>query len=71
MDIQKYLTYYLVFSFILACNSISLQLILFDSLQSQLLFDVLCFKMDHVVMKQNINLRLIRAKPPLSILKSV
>ena len=34
---------------ILACNSISL--IPFNSLESQLLFDVLCFNMDQVVME--------------------
>ena len=56
MEVQKYfvkkidfLTYYFDISFILGCNSISQ--IPFNSLQSQLLFDVLCFKMDQVVMK--------------------
>ena len=43
------LTYYFDISFILACNRISL--IPFNSLQYQLLFDVLCFKMDQVAMK--------------------
>ena len=37
------------FCFILACNRISL--IPFNSLQSQLLFDILCFKIDQVAMK--------------------
>ena len=44
-----FLIYYFDISFILACNSISL--IPFNSLQSQLLFDVLCFKMDQIAMK--------------------
>ena len=43
---RKKMTYYFDILFILACKSIPL--ISFNSLQPQLLFDVLCFKMDQV-----------------------
>ena len=44
-----FLNYTFDISFIPGCNSISQ--IPFNSLQSHLLFDVLCFKIDQVVMK--------------------
>ena len=43
------LTYYFDSLLILACNIISL--ISFDKLESQLLFDVLCIKMDQEVLE--------------------
>ena len=51
MFCQKFdfLIYYHDISLILACNIISI--IHFNGLQSQLSFEVLCFKIDHVVMK--------------------
>ena len=59
MDVQKYFvknyiffTLYFDNSIILRCNSISL--IPFNSLQPQLLFDVLYFKMDQIAMKLSI-----------------
>ena len=46
-----FFTYYFDISFILACSSTCISLIPFNSLQSQLVFDVSCFIMDQVVMK--------------------
>ena len=48
-NILSIFTYYFDISLILACNSILL--IPFNSLQAQLLFNGLCFKMDQTVMK--------------------